>query len=138
MAAITNYSGVVVSTKLLNVVALRTGTYSWGGTPLELYDCGIPYITPPPSAEQIEINKTIAAKHAAESKFRALSAQTNLVGTLLIESTNGDAGAQYVLAGHLLAGQGCETNRARAIYWLSNSAALGNLQASNKLANLPQ
>ncbi|MGO9477573.1 MAG: hypothetical protein ACLQAH_08740 [Limisphaerales bacterium] len=35
-----------------------------------------------------------------------------------------------------LNGQGCETNREQAIYWLTQAANQGDQEASNKLANL--
>ncbi len=43
---------------------------------------------------------------------------------------------QCDLGEHYLAGQGCETNREKAIYWLTKSANQGNLEASNKLAEI--
>jgi hypothetical protein len=104
--------------------AVRTGTYDWNGTPLELWDCGTM-----PTAEQMQQVKaaeakaqeiidrqTAVLKQAARQKI--LQGQTNTVHWLLSQATNGDPSAQCNLGEHYLAGLGCETNRDLAIQWL--------------------
>ncbi|HTV42900.1 MAG TPA: hypothetical protein VMF08_20210 [Candidatus Sulfotelmatobacter sp.] len=52
-------------------------------------------------------------------------------------ATNGDSGMQYSLGVHYLYGiGGCETNKQAAVFWLSKSAAQGNMMASNDLAQI--
>ncbi len=63
-------------------------------------------------------------------------AQSNAVRWLQPQATNGDASAQCSLGIHYLNGQGCETNREQAIYWLKKAADQGDTEASNKLAKL--
>jgi TPR repeat protein len=52
------------------------------------------------------------------------------------QATNGNASAQCSLGLDYLSGQGCETNREQAIYWLQKAAEQDNLEASNKLVSL--
>jgi TPR repeat protein len=40
------------------------------------------------------------------------------------------------LGEHYLTGLGCETNRTQAVYWLTQAANQGDLEASNKLAEI--
>jgi TPR repeat protein len=81
----------------------------------------------------IQESNHLAAERAQQKIFLA---QSNAVIWLQSQATNGDAGSQFDLAEHYLNGQGCETNHAKAIYWLTQSANQGNTEASNKLVNL--
>jgi TPR repeat protein len=49
------------------------------------------------------------------------------------EATNGSVSAQCSLGLHYLNGQGCETNKELAVYWLTQAANQGEIEASNKL-----
>ena len=69
----------------------------------------------PTPAQQAEINK-------------------RLMASLLNQATNGDAGAQCIMAMHYLKGDCCETNKALAVEWLKISADNGNVDASNELS----
>ena len=142
IGALKNYSGNGVSGQNISAVAINVGTYSWGETPLELWDCGTS-----PSPEQWEQIKDEEAKalalieqqKAAAQKIaqaKAYALQANTIRWLLSQATNGDASAQCDLGEHYLNGLGCETNLEQAIFWLQKSAAQGNLGASNKLASL--
>jgi hypothetical protein len=110
-------------------------TVSGGSRTIRKLDYGIP-CGPAPEFVQQQIE---AAKAKAEKdKQKAIQLQINAVCWLLSQATNGDASAQCSLGIHYLNGQGCETNREQAIYWLQKSAAQGNIEASNKLASLPK
>lgn len=82
---------------------------------------------------QTQIQNEIIAKNR---KIHYEIIQSNAVKWLKSQATNGDAGVECSLALHYLNGQGCETNREQAIYWLQKSAAQGNSEASNKLFTL--
>jgi TPR repeat protein len=77
----------------------------------------------------------LATKAAAAKAYQA---QANVIRWLQPQATNGDASAQCSLGEHYLTGQGCETNRTQAIYWLTQASNQGDIEASNKLANLKQ
>jgi hypothetical protein len=71
---------------------------------------------------------------AEQAKIYALQAKA--INWLKPQATNGSASAQCSLGLHYLNGQGCETNREQAIYWLTQAANQGDQEASNKLASL--
>ena len=134
--AITNYPGNPTANTTINVLAMRVGNYDMFGTPIEFYDCGFPSSPPPLTPEQIKVAQD-AAKLAASSEARKeFIAQSNAVLWLQSQASNGDAGAQCSLGEHYLNGQGCQTNRQQGVYWLTQAAAQGDIEASNKLANL--
>lgn len=76
-------------------------------------------------------NATIEAQ-----KKKTFESQKHAMEWLQPQATNGSASAQCSLGLHYLNGQGCETNREQAIYWLQKSAVQGYIEASNKLASL--
>lgn len=130
--AIKNYPGNPTAETDISVLALRIGNYDWNGTPLEFYDCGLPSSPPPPTPQEIDNAKN----QAALNQRRMREGQTNAVHWLLLRCTNGAASDQYDLAVHYLNGQGCETNKQQAIFWLQKASAQGSLEASNKLFSL--
>ena len=141
-AAIKNYSGSALADQHVKTVAMPVGTYDMGGSPIALFDCGT--LPTPEQLRQIKDEEAKAqaliekqkaeAQKAAQAKIYAAQARTII--WLQSQATNGDAGAQCNLGEHYLNGQGCETNREQAIYWLQKAAAQGDIEASNKLANL--
>jgi hypothetical protein len=136
--ALKNYPGTLTTSKKISVYAMENGIYKWGNIPLQIYDCGTPYTPPPPTPEQIaaaRAKKELAAK-SAEAK--AYQAQLNAVHWLQPLATNGSLSAQCSLGTHYLNGQGCETNRELAFYWLKKAADQGDVETSNKLATLKQ
>lgn len=134
--ALRNYSGDATADIQIFTIAIRVGTYDDAAIPIELWDCGTPYVAPPPTPEQIKAAQEAAKIAALRAKQKALEGQTNTFRWLQTLSTNGDASAQFRLANHYLNGQGCETNREQAIYWFTQSANQGNVEASNKLSAL--
>jgi TPR repeat protein len=86
-----------------------------------LYDVGVPYTRP----------MTPEEKNASEK--RSFIANSNAVMWLQSEATNGSVSAQCSLGLHYLNGQGCETNKELAVYWLTQAANQGEIEASNKL-----
>jgi len=130
--ALQHYSANPTAGTTIGVVALRIGNYDWNGTPIEFYDCGLPSSPPPQTPEQIAASK----RQAVLEQERIMESQTNAFRWLLLKSTNGSASDQYDLALHYLNGQGCETNRQQAIFWLKESASQDGVEASNKLASL--
>jgi TPR repeat protein len=136
--ALKNYGGDGSVDKQIYTVAIRVGTHNWNDVPLELWDCGIPYVAPPPTPEQIKAAQEAAKVRAIADKKKAMEAQANAVRWLQSQATNGDASAQCSLGEHYLAGIGCETNREQGIYWLKQASAQGDIEASNKLSTLAQ
>jgi TPR repeat protein len=134
--AITNYPSEVLADKQIRMLAVQIGIYDMNDRPIALYDFGKPYIQPPPTPEEIaaaKAQKELSAKAAAD---KACQLQSNAIRWLQPQATNGDASAQCSLGLHYLNGQGCETNRERGIYWLTQAADQGNMEASNKLSKL--
>jgi hypothetical protein len=114
---------------------LPDGTPSPGYV-LELWDYYVQLPPPQPTAEEIaaaKAKKEQAAKAYAEKVYEA---QAKAVLLLQSEATNGEAFAQCSLGEHYLNGIGCETNRTFAVYWLTQAANQGDIEASNKLAKL--
>jgi len=134
--ALKNYSGDAVAGKNIVALAMRAGIYNWNETPLQLWDCGIPYRPPPLTPAQIKEAKDVAKIEASRKKQKQFLSESNAVVWLQSQATNGDAGAQCGLGEHYLAGLGCETNRTKAVYWLTQAANQGDLEASNKLAEI--
>jgi hypothetical protein len=134
--AITNYSGSETDRQYVNTLAMRIGNYDMGGRPIELYDCGKPYIPPPPTKEQIEAAKAAAIATAEREKIRRQEKDVIAIKGLLDLASNGSASAQCSLGIHYLNGRGCETNKEQAIFWLQKAAAQDDSEASNKLSEL--
>jgi hypothetical protein len=135
--AIKNYDGKdATAGRHISCCAIRVGTYDWNGVPLELWDCGTPYVPKPQTPEQIAAAKEAAKIASDRAHQKYLTGETNTVRFLISEVTNGDASAQCDLADHYLNGVGCETNRDLAVYWFTQAANQGDMEASNKLASL--
>jgi hypothetical protein len=120
------------------LMAWQVGTYTYstvngGSRTIKKLDYGTPSNPP---AELIQKQIEAAKARAIADKKRVEQGQIAAVKFLQPQATNGDADSQCQLALHYLNGQGCETNREAAIYWLQKSAAQGNRQASNKLVTL--
>jgi hypothetical protein len=120
-----------------HLMAWYVGTYTYttvsgGSRTIKKLDYGVPCEPPAPTKEQIEAAKA----KAILGKKQVEEGQINAVKWLQSQATNGDAGAQFSLGIHYLNGKGCETNRELAVYWLKESAAQGNIEASNKLSTL--
>ncbi len=140
------YKNLLVDGQIIRFLAIKIGNYQYTATDgavhtVALYDYGVPCDsdTPPPphlTPEQIKAAQEAARIRAIADQKRAMQGQTNAVRWLQPQATNGDVSAQYSLGLHYLNGQGCETNREQAIYWLQKAAAQGNLEASNKLVSL--
>ena len=144
--AIKNFNGEAVYDKYIFTVAMPSGTYKSGGTPMKLFDCGM--ILAPNEEQQQEqaareqmaaVEKAkadiIAAKRE-DQRQKSFLAQSNTVLHLQTLATNGEAWAQCSLGKHYLNGQGCETNRALAVKWLTTAAGNGSMEASNALETL--
>jgi len=127
----------------VNFSAMQTGTTNaYGERLLQVLDCGT---APSPQAleklkarlqEELAMNEKIRndIKKVRQAKIAAQEAKT--VGWLQAQATNGSASAQCSLGLHLLNGQGCETNRELAVYWLQKACAQGSFEATNILAQL--
>ncbi len=140
---LTNYPGFkeLTDNQDIQFLALRTGSYQYTDTTgavrtVPCYDYGTPYVPPALTPEQIKAAQEAANARAIADKKKAYQAQANAVRWLQPQATNGDASAQCRLGLHYLNGQGCETNREQAIYWLQKSSDQGSTEASNILATL--
>ncbi|HEX4265179.1 MAG TPA: hypothetical protein VH597_12640 [Verrucomicrobiae bacterium] len=118
------------------------GTYSYtavsgGSRTIRAIDYGTPCLPPPEWVSKYNeaVSKANAAAKA-RSQLAQFIAQSNAVIWLAPEATNGSVSAQYGLALHYLKGQGCETNRDLAIYWLKKCSQQGNEDAVAKLNSL--
>lgn len=121
---------------LAQVVAMPVGIINDFGYPTELWDCGTPYIPPPPTPEQIARAQDAKVKNIIAQHQRSALAESNAVTWLQSQSTNGSPADQFSLAMHYLNGQGCATNRDLAIYWLQQSARAGSEEAARKLRQM--
>ena len=134
--AIRNYNGSALKDQELLIFAMPVGTFNMVDVPIALYDCGTPYVAPTLTPEQIRAVQETASVATIREHQKELISQTNTVHWLLSQATNGDESAQCSLGEHYLNGQGCETNRELAIYWLTQAANHGDIEASNKLVSL--
>ena len=125
-----------------NLTAKESGVYTFtnttgGTTTVRQLDYGVPCDPPAELVEKaIKAEKDQAEVRAEAIKKQKQESDERAVKWLLTQAANGDASAQCSLGLHYLNGQGCETNREQAIYWLQKSAAQGYTEASNKLASL--
>jgi hypothetical protein len=125
-----------------NLTAKEVGVYTYqtvmGGTrtiPKLVY--GVPCAVPAELVEKaIQTAKAQADAKAAAIKRQKEESDKNAVKWLLTQVTNGDASAQCDLGERYLNGQGVETNRETAIYWLTQAANQGDIEASNMLTKL--
>ena len=143
MIFLTNYPHAdrLVDGQTIQFLALRAGSYHYTGSDgaayaIAEYDYGKPYVPPPLTPEQIKAAQDATKARAVAAKKRAEQGQINAVKWLQPQATNGSPSAQCSLGIHYLNGQGCETNREFAIYWLKKAADQGDLEASNTLAKL--
>jgi TPR repeat protein len=74
--------------------------------------------------------------YCVQTHAKAYQVQSNAVRRLQSQATHGSASAQCSLGLHYLKGQGCETNRERAVYWLQKAGGQRSFEASNILARL--
>lgn len=135
---VTNFPSVVFSDQRVSEMAFSYGTFSYNtvlgsSRTIPELNYGIPCDKP---EWQIE-----AEKRSAENAFTIAYIQKNthdaqIIDKLTQSAKEGDSGAQFSLAVHYRDGINCDTNIQQAIYWFSNSAAQGNLQASNELVEL--
>lgn len=116
------------------LMAWSAGTYTYktvkGVTrTIRMLDYGTPCGPNPVliAARQKELQKANEKKR--EAALRTIEA-------LEREATNGDSSAQYSLGFHYLHGLGCDTNEVMGLYWLLQSAAQGNMSASNDLQEI--
>jgi hypothetical protein len=139
LIAVTNYPAIATASvgNEIYIKTIKIGLFDgYQDQPIDLYDCGSVYRPPPPSPEQLKAAQAAAQLRAVKDRQRYLIGETNSVRFLLTEATNGSPSAQYSLGEHYLAGLGCETNREQAIYWFTQAAKQGSIEASNKLSSL--
>ena len=125
----------------IQFLAIRVGSFRYTGTDgakytIAAYDYGKPPVPPPQTPEQIKAAQEAANSRAIANKKKAEQGQVNAVRWLQPQATNGNASAQCRLGLHYLNGQGCETNREQAIYWLRKAADQGDAEASTVLTRL--
>jgi len=143
-----HYPGEIALTKNVSVMAMNVGTEkfedkgsSWSGV-YEAWDCGT--VPTPEQLKQIKDEEAKAQalieKQKAETQKAAqakvYAAQAKAIIWLQSQATNGSASAQCSLGFHYLNGQGCETNKEMAVYWLTQAANQGDKEASNTLVKL--
>ena len=137
--ALKNYPKEAVADKHIEVAAVKSGVYNWRETPLQLWDYGI-LLTPEEEKQKRDdaeaAQMKIQQQRIEVARMKAFIANSNAVVRLQLQATNGAAWAQCSLGLHYLKGEGCETNREQAIYWLQKAALQGDLEASNKLSGL--
>ncbi len=129
----------VLDGQIMNFLAIRSGSFQYVSADnsmhtIAAYDYGKPYVAPPPTPEQIKFAQDAALKRAESSRQNYLTGETNTVRWLLSQATNGVASVQCDLGEHYISGLGCETNLTLGIYWLTQAANQGSLEASNKIA----
>jgi hypothetical protein len=124
-----------------HLTAKESGVYTYptaiGGTStIRKLDYGVPCGVPAWFIEQ-QKKQADATQAAIEAqKKKAFESQKRAVEWLLSQATNGSASAQCSLGFHYLNGQGVETNKETAVYWLTKAANQGDMEASNKLSQL--
>jgi hypothetical protein len=133
---VANYPYQVVSDTMISsyehLMAWYVGTYTYatvngGSRTIHKLDYGIPCGPYPEKTAALQ-------KQIQEEKQFQRETELKKIESLKEAATNGDGAAQYSLGIHYLHGiAGCETNKDAAIFWLSKSAAQGNITASNDL-----
>jgi hypothetical protein len=134
--------------------AKENGVYTYptaiGGTStIRKLDYGIPRDPPEwfikQQKEQADAAKAAASAAVEAQKKKAFELQKRAVEWLLSDATNhtplmpnGSASAQRSLGFHYLNGQGVETNKEAAVYWFTQAANQGDIEASNTLTKLKE
>lgn len=131
---VTNFPTTVVSDQSVSGMAFNSGTYTYetvvgSSRTIPQLDYGIPCGVPP------DLNAENEKQQMLDKEIEELK-KSAVVQQLAMNATNGDRDAQFSLAIHYRDGIGCEANEQLAFFWFSNSASLGNLQASNELVEL--
>ena len=141
MFALTNYPGEAVTDRLISAThAKKVGTFDWGSQPLELFDCGTPYIPPPPTPEEIAAAKAAQDKASADAKAKATAQKQ--AGAARALQANQDAAAKGDSFGLLRMGEryrdgdGVEKDLAKAKEYLQKAADAGSPTATEELAKL--
>ena len=119
-------------------MAWYSGTYTYqtvngGSRTIRKLEYGVPCAPDMANVEAMQRQIDEAQKEAQEKQEELVSKQFE---RLAESATNGDSGAQYSLGIHYLNGIGCETNHDEAVFWLTKSAAQGNMDASNDLQTI--
>jgi hypothetical protein len=70
------------------------------------------------------------------SATRQMEINRRMLAALLVQATNGDASAEYILGTHYLKGDLGETNKVLGSLWIKIAADSGDVDASNKLASI--
>ena len=124
---------------------MENGVYTYstvtGGTStIRKLDYGIPCDTPEwfiqQQKEQAEAAQVAATAAFEAQKKKTFELQKHAVEWLQHQATNGSASAQCSLGLHYLNGQGVETNKETAVYWLTKASNQGDFEASNILTKL--
>jgi hypothetical protein len=143
-----NYPHELALDNDVRISAIHSGTAKWTGKfgpdIYETWDCGTEptpeqwkQIQDEEARAQALIEKQKAEADKAE-KSKIYAAQAKAIVWLQSQATNGSASAQCSLGLHYLNGQGCETNKELAVYWLTQAAERGDAEARDKLINLPK
>jgi len=130
-----------------NLTAREVGVYTYqtamgGSRTIPKLDYGVPCDIPEwfikQQREQADAAHAAAKATIEAQKKKAFELQKHAVEWLLSQATNGSASAQCSLGIHYLNGQGVETNKETAVYWLTQAANHGDIEASNTLAKLKE
>lgn len=109
---------------------------------MELFDCGTPYIPPPPTPEEIAAAKAAQEKANAEAKAKAAAQKQDAAARAL--KFNQDAAAKGDMFGLLRMGEryrdgdGVEKDLAKAKEYLQKATDAGSPTAKEELAKLKQ
>lgn len=136
--ALTNYPTPVTSTTKISVAAAKAGIFKFADVPLQIWDCGVPYI---PTPEEIAAEKKAKDDAVAAAKAK-VAAQKQRADAIALKS-NQDLAAKDDPYGLLRMGEryrdgeGVEKDLAKARKYLQLAAEADFPDAKEELSRLP-
>jgi len=144
--AVKNFTGEVIAKQSIEFVAVRSGSYDDGGTPLELYDCGR-ILTADEEQNEIErlkkqhatAQQQVQADRQVKKKIEDAKAAEATAKAVKINQDQADKGDAYGLlrmGERYRTGVGVEKDLEKARSYLQKAVNAGSETAKSELADL--
>jgi len=134
--ALTNYTGEIVADKTISARCLKVGIYNWGSQPLELFDCGTPYLPPPPTPEEIAAQEKTKMEAKAKAAGQKQAATARALQSNQTAAAKGDSFGLLRMGERYRDGDGVEKDLSKARDYLQKAADAGSITAKDELEKL--
>ena len=134
--ALTNYTGEIVADKTISARCLKVGIYNWGSQPLELFDCGTPYLPPPPTPEEIAAQEKTKMEAKAKAAGQKQAATARALQSNQAAAAKGDSFGLLRMGERYRDGEGVEKDFTKARDYLQKASDAGSFTAKDELEKL--